>query len=95
MGWAARERPEDGDEEELSGPAVGAALDVDAGETVHRLGGRFTDRFRRRGLLKERPTLGELHGPCSVGEQPEVSDAHKARGQDVQEESPDELGGGQ
>jgi hypothetical protein len=44
-------------------------------------------------LVESLPAEGELFIAGTVGEQPEVTDAHEAIGQDVQQEAADELSG--
>ena len=95
MGWSAGSREENGDDEELSEGAVGAAFDIASGEPQHEFGGGLGNGLKRWGLLEEFASVREFHASTAIGEQAEVSDAHEPGGKDVEEETADELVAGQ
>ena len=93
---AARSGPSDGPEDldglHLAPPALRTQRDVHAAEAQESL-----PCVLRLGLLKlsteaqKMPADGQVGGLGAVGQKTEVADAHEARGQHVEEETPDEL----
>ncbi len=95
MGWSAGSREENGDDAELSESAVGAALDVASGEPQHEFGGGFGNGLRRWGLVEELARAREFVASTAIGEQPEMANAYESQGDDMEEETADELVAGQ
>lgn len=76
---------------EASAFAVWAEQRVFASETQNEIGPvLLLDRWRL-GCTEERSAKAEFFRAVAVGEEPEVSHAHEARGQDVLKEAADEL----
>ncbi len=95
MGWSAGSRKENGDDAELSEGTVGTALDVASGEPQHEFGGGFGNGLRWWGLLEEFARAREFLASAAIGEQPEMANAYESRGEDMEEETADELVAGQ
>ena len=95
MGWSAGSWEENGDDEEFSEGAVGTALDVASGEPQHEFGGGFGNGLWWWGLVEEFARAGEFLASAAIGEQPEMANAYESQGQDMEEETADELVAGQ
>ena len=89
-------RPEEGDDPQAPRVAHRALADVHARQAEHEgghgLGSCGRGRWHRR---EERSTPRELGGAPSIGEEPEVADAHEAARENVEKEAAKELGGRQ
>ncbi len=93
--WSACSREENGDDAELSEGAVGTALDVASGEPQHEFGGGFDNGLRRWGLVEEFTRAREFLASAAIGEQAEMANAYESQGEDMEEETADELLDGQ
>ncbi len=74
---------------------MGTALDVTSGEPQHEFGGGFDNGLRWWGLLEEFARAREFLATAAIGEQAEVAYAYESRGEDMEEETADELVAGQ
>ena len=95
-GAAGEGRGQELDPADLAVAAHGAALDVATREAHQQRGEGLRRRRPGRGLMVEqRAAAREGRPPDAVGKEAEVSNADKAFGDDVQEEAPQTLVGGE
>lgn len=88
-------RRQEGDDTQGSVATVGTAADIDAEQTLHPLFECFRGPRHRRGLVEQGSATHEPLAAATVGEKAEVTDAHEAGRQDVEQEAADELAGQQ
>ncbi len=86
------------DPDQMTFLTEGAKLERFAGELKVEgsvIGGRVGQEQGEGSDLEPAAAGGDFVGSVTVGEESEVANADEARGDDVEEEAPEELGGGQ